>query len=374
MMDWSEQEFAASFEAVGNGDRPGAGETGNQDYWRQEVISRLQQHRARRRKRADPDASLSLELEFAADMHESTLEPEAVHPEAVPGPRYHEPPPLIVPRPEEVMPMVERESAAPSLDRTGDATETFGEPTPLPPLEPPKILRFPRPATMHRPLARPPMTMVEVELPGPSLPETPRIVYAAEHPPEAEQLELLPSFEDIRLEAPDKSMLEEIELVPHPAPLHLRALAGMVDVGIVLATTALLAYAFMRSAGDAPLPRMALPCLLAGSGVLWMVFQYLFLVHGERTPGMKLAGLELATFSGGRASVFSRQCRALACALSAFSVGLGYAWTLVDEDQLGWHDRITGTCVQQKQPAVSTQHSAEEEGYSNDECETDLPY
>jgi uncharacterized RDD family membrane protein YckC len=83
-----------------------------------------------------------------------------------------------------------------------------------------------------------------------------------------------------------------------------------------------------------------------------MVFQYLFLVHGERTPGMKLASLDLATFSGGRTSVFSRQCRALACALSAFSVGLGYAWTLVDEDQLGWHDRITGTCVQQKQPAV----------------------
>src|SRR5438477_6225888 len=33
-------------------------------FWRQEVISRVQQHRARRRKRFDPDASM--ELDFAA--------------------------------------------------------------------------------------------------------------------------------------------------------------------------------------------------------------------------------------------------------------------------------------------------------------------
>jgi hypothetical protein len=29
--------------------------------------------------------------------------------------------------------------------------------------------------------------------------------------------------------------------------------------------------------------------------------------------------------------------------LSLASLGLGYAWTFLDEDQLSWHDRITKT-------------------------------
>ena len=29
--------------------------------------------------------------------------------------------------------------------------------------------------------------------------------------------------------------------------------------------------------------------------------------------------------------------------LSAASIGLGYAWCMLDEDQLCWHDRITRT-------------------------------
>jgi hypothetical protein len=41
--------------------------------------------------------------------------------------------------------------------------------------------------------------------------------------------------------------------------------------------------------------------------------------------------------------MFDRQTRAAASALSAFSIGLGYAWALVDEDRLGWHDRISQT-------------------------------
>jgi hypothetical protein len=33
----------------------------------------------------------------------------------------------------------------------------------------------------------------------------------------------------------------------------------------------------------------------------------------------------------------------LASFLSAASLGLGYAWCFLDEDQLSWHDRITKT-------------------------------
>jgi hypothetical protein len=58
---------------------------------------------------------------------------------------------------------------------------------------------------------------------------------------------------------------------------------------------------------------------------------------------MNMAQLELCTFAGTATSMFDRQIRAVASALSGFSIGLGYAWALVDEDQLGWHDRISQT-------------------------------
>jgi hypothetical protein len=58
---------------------------------------------------------------------------------------------------------------------------------------------------------------------------------------------------------------------------------------------------------------------------------------------MNFAGLELCTFEGKATTMFERQCRAAASALSGFSMGLGYFWALVDEDRVGWHDRISGT-------------------------------
>ena len=58
---------------------------------------------------------------------------------------------------------------------------------------------------------------------------------------------------------------------------------------------------------------------------------------------MSMFQLELCTFAGTGTSMFDRQRRTLASALSGFSMGLGYAWALVDEDRIGWHDRISRT-------------------------------
>jgi uncharacterized RDD family membrane protein YckC len=92
-----------------------------------------------------------------------------------------------------------------------------------------------------------------------------------------------------------------------------------------------------------PQSRMTLVCMLAAGGIFWLLFQYMFLVYRRATPGMKMAQLELCTFEGKATTMFDRQCRAVASALSGFSIGLGYAWALVDEDRLGWHDRISRT-------------------------------
>ena len=40
--------------------------------------------------------------------------------------------------------------------------------------------------------------------------------------------------------------------------------------------------------------------------------------------------------------------RVLGLALSCASLGLGFFWALIDEDRLGWHDRITRSCLVRK--------------------------
>jgi len=169
-----------------------------------------------------------------------------------------------------------------------------------------------------------------------------------EDTPEAEQMELLPSFSDIRLDAEESrtSYTEEEDWLPQPAPLAQRFFAGLVDAGIVFVATGVFLLTFLKLAEDVPQSRLVGLCELAMGGMLWLLFQYVFLVYVRTTPGMRMAQLELAAFEGKPASLRARRYRSLASALSCFSMGLGYAWALVDEDRLGWHDRISQTLVQ----------------------------
>jgi uncharacterized RDD family membrane protein YckC len=266
--------------------------------WRQEVVSRVQQHRARRRRHHDPNA---LELDFTAD------EPFSFAP---PPSRFHE---IMV---------------KPDL----------------------KVIRFPRPAMEPIP------TIQEVSLEElQPLPEAPRIVeapelYVPEAQParpavEAEQMELLSSFADIRLEPASSHVADDEEFIPRPAPLSQRMAAGVLDAALVFIASGLFGLTFLKLAQEVPHSRMALVCALAACGIFWLLFQYMFLTYGHITPGMRMAQLELCTFSGERPSRLVRQCRALASALSGFSAGLGYAWAFIDEDRLGWHDRMTQTYI-----------------------------
>jgi uncharacterized RDD family membrane protein YckC len=184
--------------------------------------------------------------------------------------------------------------------------------------------------------------------------DSPPIGYRTAKAPPAEQLEL-PNFDDIQLEATHQQVMPELELGPQPAALGQRMMAGLVDSAIVLAAAAVFNVTFTQLAEENPHSRMALLCAVAVGGVLWTLYQYTFLVHGHGTPGMHLAQLELARFDGKPVSVFDRRCRAVASALSGFSLGLGFLWALVDEDQLGWHDRMTRTLIRSSaiQPAAS---------------------
>ncbi len=269
----------------------------------------MQQHRARRRRHSDRNA---LELDFSA----------------------HEP-----------------FSFSAGVQESGPPPERFAEI--IVKTEPPKVIRFPRPAPVPMP-AMQEITLEELELAAP-VPEAPRIVEALpeteqlEAPPaapvmqNARQMELLPSFADIDLEPAPQQLDGELESIPQPAPLSQRVVAGIVDAGIVFCATGVFALTFLKLAEEIPHSRLTLAFAMASCGIFWLVFQYLFLMYAGTTPGMRMVQLELCTFDGKKVTRFARQCRALASGLSGFSAGLGYAWAFIDEDQLGWHDRISQT-------------------------------
>lgn len=263
------------------------------EMWRDEVISRVQQHRARRRKRSD--ANGTLDLNFQEEM-------ETCAPLPIEG--------------------------GPDKQRAIARSE-------------PKIIEFPRPSSL--PFFSPGRGLEpeDLELAGPVL-DGPRILDAPEPP--AEQMDLLPAFADIQLES-EQSRLSAVELPPQPAPLPYRIVAGLVDMLVVLFASLGFAVAFVTFADRLPQPRMTLLFGLMVFGALWLVYQYLFLAYASGTPGMQLAQLELCTFTGEPVPLRLRRWRAMASMLSAFALGLGFAWAFVDEDTLGWHDRMTQTHV-----------------------------
>lgn len=322
------EETADSQESVSSPSDPIAVQDQN---WRNEVVSRVQRHRARRGK--GDNSGQALEFDFAAE--EALTVTDA--------------------------PVIRRKQYRTHFDDGYISEEGISA---TPPHLPPKIIRFPRTASL--PADDPPDDLIAHSTGGEFIEGTsPRIIEVAENvneqttaqtgPADAsgeiervaqpEQMELLPSFEDIQFEPSHARVQVESEVIPKPAGLAQRLVAGVVDISMVATGVVLFHSAFVRLAHDNPHSRMALLCALCVAGLLWLVLQYLFLVYGKGTPGMRFAQLELTTFEGSPVNAKSRRCRAAASALSAFSIGLGYAWALVDEDQLGWHDRITGTLV-----------------------------
>src|SRR4029077_303925 len=93
-------------------------------------------------------------------------------------------------------------------------------------------------------------------------------------------------------------------------------------------------------------PALGMAIILAG--LCWAGYQYMLLVYAATTPGLRLAKLQLSRFDGSPVPRRIRRWRVLASVLSGVSLGLGYAWCFLDEDELCWHDRITHTYIAPK--------------------------
>jgi uncharacterized RDD family membrane protein YckC len=126
------------------------------------------------------------------------------------------------------------------------------------------------------------------------------------------------------------------------APLSRRLLAGGTDLLVLATAISMFESIVIRVAGPLTLPSSG-ELTIGLLALLWPAYQYCLLVFSGTTPGLRLSKLVVTRFDGTTAPKSLRRWRVLASLLSCVSLGLGYAWCFLDEDQLSWHDRITKT-------------------------------
>ena len=92
----------------------------------------------------------------------------------------------------------------------------------------------------------------------------------------------------------------EIEVPLPVAPLSARLMAGLTDLGVVMAAGLLFAAMAWHALPGIPHAKPFWMTLGAVTVLLWAVYQHLFLLYAGRTLGMSLQGIRLSTFDGRR--------------------------------------------------------------------------
>jgi uncharacterized RDD family membrane protein YckC len=157
-----------------------------------------------------------------------------------------------------------------------------------------------------------------------------------------------PEWSSIWLDALAKDTPDVVEesqfsaaLRPQTATLDRRAMAAIVD-GCLIAL-GLVAFATLFAWNVAELPSLPVAAMAGGVAlaVLYLTYQMLFFSLSEATPGMRFARIGLCTFGDENPTRSAMRRRTFAVLLAACPLGLGLLWACLDEDGLGWHDRIS---------------------------------
>ena len=160
-----------------------------------------------------------------------------------------------------------------------------------------------------------------------------------------------PEWASIELEAqppdepePEESQSESASLPDlHRSPISLRMRAALVDGALVAGAVLGSALVAAASIGHLLPARIAIFSALSGVLLAGLLYQTLFLILDEATPGMRCSGLSLYTLDGQIPTRQQRCTRMGALLLSVLPVGMGAAWLLFDDDHLCWHDRLSKT-------------------------------
>jgi uncharacterized RDD family membrane protein YckC len=288
--------------------------------WREELAAKMENYRTRRKPRAPKYPSLQIPLQLPVETFDALDTFRPITGDASRSSNALER-------------AVDFESAGAQFGPELMQTASVPAPPPQPPA-PTNLIEFPR-------------SMESEAWDGLAEPviEQPRILDAPElSPPE-------PALGGILLEDPQDAIPSTPAEVPlRPASIKRRFLAVVVDVLFVGCAFAMWGWTVSKITHEIPPRPFLLVSAITAAVILWLIYQYLLMVYSGATLGMRTFALELVCMDGAIPGRKQRRWRLLASVLSSASMMLGYAWVLLDENQLCWHDRITHTYLRVQGP------------------------
>ena len=130
---------------------------------------------------------------------------------------------------------------------------------------------------------------------------------------------------------------------PVANPLH-RALAGALDLSIVLMGFMLFLVVFLFADGSSALTKGNALYFGVAFGLILMTYGLLFVLCNGDSTGMRCFHLCLTNFEGEKPNRRERLVRHFGILLCTIcSVGLGAIWAFFNEEKLAWHDQSSKT-------------------------------
>ena len=122
-----------------------------------------------------------------------------------------------------------------------------------------------------------------------------------------------------------------------------RLTATAIDLVLPAAGFAIFLVAARWIAADLPLSGPALPYLAGAAVLLGLFYRLICAVGNMDTLGLQWAGLRLLDFDGRLPKRKARLLRLGGALVSLGPLGMGFVWSLFDEEHLSWPDLISGT-------------------------------
>jgi uncharacterized RDD family membrane protein YckC len=156
------------------------------------------------------------------------------------------------------------------------------------------------------------------------------------------------SWQDIELEEQPHALPDYYAIQPdaaklYQAPFSRRMMATMVDAALILGLVWGVAYLVASRFDHLPGIRFSEVCGAIVTLGIAALYEWFFLTFAKVTPGMRYAQLSLCTFDEQVPTDTQIKGRMKAMLISVLPVGLGVVWSIFDEDQLSWHDRLSKT-------------------------------
>jgi uncharacterized RDD family membrane protein YckC len=129
------------------------------------------------------------------------------------------------------------------------------------------------------------------------------------------------------------------------APLAIRAVAGVLDFSVIVVALGVFLAVFYLMGGVALTDLEGLRSISVAFLAIVCFYWIFYVGYLGGTSGMNWLGLRVLNFDGEPPTTAQRRTRALGTILSTLSLGLGFAWSIADEEKLTWHDRMSKTFV-----------------------------